>query len=92
MDGRVLIQCYKVFSLLFCTISPLLRRARTCLNLLMRFSLDFMLGFLGARLGVGLFMDVIMVPYRYQNKKAFIVYRISSHRHTLYASDNMSEL
>ena len=27
----------------------------------MRFSLDFMLGFLGARLGFGLFMEVIMV-------------------------------
>jgi hypothetical protein len=51
-----------------------------------------MLGFLGARLGVGLFMEVIMVPYRYQNKKAFLVDRISSHRHTLYASDNRSEL
>ena len=37
-------------------------------------------------------MNVIMVPYRHQNKKAFIVARISSNRHTLYASDNRSEL
>ena len=33
-----------------------------------------------------------MVPYRYQNKKAFLVDRISSNRHTLCALDNTSEL
>ena len=32
------------------------------------------------------------MPYRYQNKKAFIVARISSNRHTLCALDNTSEL
>ena len=37
-------------------------------------------------------MNVIMVPYRHQNKKAFMVDRISSYRHTFYASDNRSEL
>jgi hypothetical protein len=37
-------------------------------------------------------MNVIMVPYRYQNKKAFLVDRISSNRHTLCALDNTSEL
>jgi len=35
---------------------------------------------------------MIMVPYRHQNKKAFLVDRISLHLHTLYASNNMSEL
>ena len=44
-----------------------------------------MLGFLGSRLGVGSFMNVIMVPYRYQNKKAFFVDHISPYRHTLCA-------
>ena len=33
-----------------------------------------------------------MVHYRYQNKKAFLVDRISSCRHTLCAIDNTSEL
>ena len=33
-----------------------------------------------------------MVPYRHQNKKAFIVDRISPYRHTLCACDNTSEL
>ena len=33
-----------------------------------------------------------MVPYRHQNKKAFIVDRISPYRHTLYACDNTFEL
>ena len=51
-----------------------------------------MLGILGARSGTGFFMEMIMVPYQYQNKKAFIVARISLHRNTLYASDNTSEL
>ena len=37
-------------------------------------------------------MNVIMVPYRYQNKKAFLVDRISSNRHTRCALDNTSEL
>ena len=37
-------------------------------------------------------MNVIMVPYRHQNKKAFIVARISSNRHTLCALDNTFEL
>jgi len=32
-----------------------------------------MLGFLGARSGTGFFMEMIMVPYRYQNKKALLV-------------------
>jgi hypothetical protein len=58
----------------------------------MRFSLDFMLGFLGARSGTGFFMEMIMVPYRHQNKKAFLVACISSCHQTLYASDNRSEL
>ena len=58
----------------------------------MRFSEDFMLVFLGSRLGVVSFMNVIMVPYRHQNKKAFIVARISSSRHTLCALDNTFEL
>jgi hypothetical protein len=35
---------------------------------------------------------MIMVPYRYQNKKAFLVDRISSCRHTLYAINNTFEL
>jgi len=51
-----------------------------------------MLKYLGFRCGVGSFMEVIMVPYRYQNKKAFLVDRISSNRHTLCALDNTSEL
>ena len=33
-----------------------------------------------------------MVPYRHQNKKAFLVDRISSHRHALCALDIMAEL
>ena len=33
-----------------------------------------------------------MVPYRHQNKKAFIVDRISPYRHTLSACDNTFEL
>jgi hypothetical protein len=33
-----------------------------------------------------------MVPYRYQNKKAFPVDRISSHRHTFFTIDIMAEL
>ena len=33
-----------------------------------------------------------MVPYRYQNKRAFFVDRISSHRHTLCTIDIMAEL
>ncbi len=33
-----------------------------------------------------------MVPYRHQNKKAFIVDRISPYRHTLCACDNTFEL
>ena len=37
-------------------------------------------------------METIIVPYRYQNKKAFLVDRISSCRHTLCAIDNTSEL
>jgi hypothetical protein len=37
-------------------------------------------------------MEVIMVPYRHQNKKAFLVDRISSYRHTLCPSDITSEL
>ena len=37
-------------------------------------------------------MNVIMVRYRHQNKKAFIVARISSNRHTRFALDNTSEL
>ena len=37
-------------------------------------------------------MDVIMVPYRHQNKKAFLVDRISSYRQTVCAIDNISEL
>ena len=37
-------------------------------------------------------MNVIMVRYQYQNKKAFLVARISSNRHTLCALDNTSEL
>ena len=37
-------------------------------------------------------MNVIMVPYRHQNKKAFLVDRISSHRHALCALDIMAEL
>ena len=51
-----------------------------------------MLGFLELRSGIGSFMNVIMVPYRHQNKKAFLVDRISLHLHTLCAIDNMSEL
>ena len=37
-------------------------------------------------------MNVIMVRYQYQNKKAFLVARISSNRHTRWALDNTSEL
>ena len=37
-------------------------------------------------------MNVIMVPYWHQNKKAFLVDRISSHRHALCALDIMAEL
>ena len=37
-------------------------------------------------------MNVIMVRYRYQNKKAFLVDHINSYRHTLCALDNTSEL
>jgi hypothetical protein len=55
----------------------------------MRFSLDFMLGFLGARLGVGLFMDVIMVHWHCNQKTSFCV---SSYRHTNCAIDITFEL
>ena len=51
-----------------------------------------MFGDLRLRSGTGFFMEMIMVPYRYQNKKAFLVARISLHRHTVCASDNMSRL
>jgi hypothetical protein len=37
-------------------------------------------------------MEMIMVPYRYQNKKAFLVARISLHRHTVCALDILAEL
>ena len=37
-------------------------------------------------------MNVIMVRYKYQNKKAFLVARISSNRHTRCALDNTFEL
>jgi hypothetical protein len=37
-------------------------------------------------------MNVIIMPYRYRNKKVFLVARISSHCHTLYTSYNISEL